>query len=140
MKRKSDVKKVYGMPGVAESSVTIPMFGGRTSLRVSFRGGVMDGFGRAVAKCVVGNAMYQHAIERSEYFRSGRIVLLSTKEEHPAGRPERDSAEYPSVKNDQAARMVLMKRFGVGVERLQDRAAILRTAEECNVSFPNLKP
>lgn len=138
MNRKSDVKKVYGMPGVSESSVMIPIFGGMTLLRVSFRGGMMDGFNRTVAKAVVSNPMYQHAIERSDYFKQGRIILLKTIENREKAVRE-DPVQYPSIRNAQAARMVLMKRFGVGLERLQDRSAILQAAEDCNVSFPNLK-
>jgi len=74
-------------------------------LYVPFTGGTQTEYGVTPAKYSTANAVVQAIIERSEYFRKGRIVLLSTK------KAASDKADEPAGKADGAGRTATAKAF-----------------------------
>lgn len=129
-------RKTYAMPGVTENSVIIKMMG--SHVRVNFRDGFNDGGRIAPATFTTDNPIVQIAIENSDYYKLGKIVVHRVIEEAQQT-DDAPSAEFPSVKTDQAARVMLMRRYNVPIGRLQDRGSILAAAKEVGVSFPNLQ-
>lgn len=128
------ITKVYALAGVAQCSLLFPIMG--TKIRVNFTDGTMDAFGQCPAKAEISAPLVQLAIEQSQLFKDGKITLLSTRGSE--ARSATSLQEYPNVNNTQAARNVLMLRYGIPIERLKDKASVLSEAGRVGVSFPNL--
>ena len=66
--------KTYGVLGLLEWNALIPA--GRAHLRIMFSGGALTAYGTTPATYSTKDAMVQQIIERSKYFKEGRIILL----------------------------------------------------------------
>ena len=71
------LRKIYGVMGMMEYQALIKV-GGRVTMRVAFTDGSSTAIGQVPATYVTDNLMFQHAIEHSADFRSGKIKLLKT--------------------------------------------------------------
>lgn len=65
---------VYGVYGLSEWVALIPA--GKARLRICFTGGGTSGHGTSAASFATRDASIATLIERSSYFRTGRIVRL----------------------------------------------------------------
>jgi len=68
--------KTYGVSGLMDWTAQIKV--GKATMSVHFTGGALTAYGVTPAKYSTSNAFYQRVIEESDYFKSGRIQLLST--------------------------------------------------------------
>ncbi len=72
---KNSRKKTYGVYGLMEWYCSIPCGGARVD--IPFTGGTMSGHGTVPAQYTTEDPFVQVVIEHSDYFRRGRIVLIS---------------------------------------------------------------
>ena len=72
---KNSRKKTYGVYGLMEWYCSIPCGGARVD--IPFTGGTMSGHGTVPAQYTTEDPFVQVVIERSDYFRRGRIVIIS---------------------------------------------------------------
>ena len=138
-------KVTYEIRGQIERSCYFRV--GKALLRVDFTGGAINSAGMTPANYVTDNPLYQKAIEDSEQFRSGEIVIGATEkieEKKVADDVAKKSLENSkievnvSVTNVQQARSVLMgEPYKVPLSELQNKQAIRSKADELGVSFPN---
>lgn len=73
------VKKIYGVSGMMEYHAIIKI-GSKSHLRVNFTEGSATAMGVTPATYSTDNLMFQHAIEHSDDFKSGKIKLIKTME------------------------------------------------------------
>lgn len=138
-------KKIrYEIKGQIERSCYFRV--GKALLRVEFTGGSINSAGMTPANYTTDNPIYQKAIEDSELFRLGEIVVGATynvgDEEKAAVQPEQTeklTADlFTDVTNVQQARSVLMNEpYKIALSELQNKAAVQSKAAELGVSFPN---
>ena len=138
-------KVTYEIRGQIERSCYFRV--GKALLRVDFTGGAINSAGMTPANYVTDNPLYQKAIEDSEQFRSGEIVIGATEkieEKKVADDDAKKSLENSkievnvSVTNVQQARSVLMgEPYKVPLSELQNKQAVRSKADELGVSFPN---
>lgn len=138
-------KVTYEIRGQIERSCYFRV--GKALLRVDFTGGAINSAGMTPANYVTDNPLYQKAIEDSEQFRSGEIVIGATEkieEKKVADDVAKKSLENSkievnvSVTNVQQARSVLMgEPYKVPLSELQNKQAVRSKADELGVSFPN---
>lgn len=118
---------------------------GKALLRVEFTGGSINSAGMTPAHYVTDNLIYQKAIEDSEQFKNGEIVIGQSEEvadeteiQSTAESMNVASAVFADVTNVQQARNVMMgEPFNVPLSELQNKAAVRAKADEFAVSFPN---
>lgn len=67
-------RKTYGVTGMMEFIAII--YCGKTQVKVPFTGGSLSGYGVTPAKYTTENPMIQAVIENSDYFKSGKIMLM----------------------------------------------------------------
>ena len=98
------------------------------------------------ANYVTDNPLYQKAIEESEQFRNGEIVIGATEkieekvtDANVVASEENGKKEViVSVTNVQQARSILMgEPYKVPLSELQNKVAVRAKADELGVSFPN---
>ena len=65
---------VYGVYGVMEWVALVPV--GRSTLKIHFEGGSMSGYGIRPATYETDHPGVRRIIERSEWYRRGRIKLI----------------------------------------------------------------
>ena len=137
-------KVTYEIRGQIERSCYFRV--GKALLRVDFTGGSINSAGMTPANYVTDNPLYQKAIEESEQFRNGEIVIGATEkiEEKVADANVVASEEngkkevIVSVTNVQQARSILMgEPYKVPLSELQNKVAVRAKADELGVSFPN---
>lgn len=71
-------RKIYGVRGLVEWEAVINC--GCAKVKIQFKGGSISGYGEVPATYTTENPMYQHVIENSCYFKSGRIFLVREME------------------------------------------------------------
>ena len=137
-------KVTYEIKGQIERSCYFRV--GKALLRVDFTGGAINSAGMTPANYVTDNPLYQKAIEDSEQFRTGEIVIGATEkiveEECVAdvSKSEENGGKevFVNVTNVQQARTVLMSEpYKVSLSELQNKQAVRGKADELGVSFPN---
>ena len=137
-------KVTYEIRGQIERSCFFRV--GKALLRVDFTGGSINSAGMTPANYTTDNALYQKAIEDSEQFRTGEIVIGATEkivEKQPAdidaSAENRGNKEvFVNVTNVQQARSMLMAEpYNISLSELQNKQAVRNKAEELGVSFPN---
>lgn len=137
-------KVTYEIRGQIERSCYFRV--GKALLRVDFTGGSINSAGMTPANYTTDNALYQKAIEDSEQFRNGEIVIGATEkiiEKEPAAyaahTEEKGNKEVlVNVTNVQQARSVLMAEpYNVSLSELQNKQAVRGKADELGISFPN---
>ena len=137
-------KVTYEIRGQIERSCYFRV--GKALLRVDFTGGSINSAGMTPANYTTDNALYQKAIEDSEQFRNGEIVIGATEKiEEKVAEANAASAEANSKKevivgvtNVQQARSILMgEPYKIPLSELQNKVAIRAKADELGISFPN---
>ncbi|MBQ5816857.1 MAG: hypothetical protein IIW35_00720 [Bacteroidaceae bacterium] len=137
-------KVTYEIRGQIERSCYFRV--GKALLRVDFTGGSINSAGMTPANYVTDNPLYQKAIEESEQFRNGEIVIGATEKieekvaEGNAASAEANSKKevIVSVTNVQQARSILMGvPYKIPLSELQNKVAIRAKADELGISFPN---
>lgn len=136
-------KVTYEIRGQIERSCYFRV--GKALLRVEFTGGSINSAGMTPASYTTDNPIYQNAIERSELFRKGEIVVGSVYVLEGASadtpvteQPENDTTAFPEVTNVQQARSVLMSEpYNIPLSELQNKAAVRSKADELGISFPS---
>ena len=137
-------KVTYEIRGQIERSCYFRV--GKALLRVDFTGGSINSAGMTPANYVTDNPLYQKAIEESEQFRNGEIVIGATEKIEEAA-PATETAlagenskqeVFVNVTNVQQARSVLMgEPYKVSLSELQNKVAVRAKADELGISFPN---
>lgn len=137
-------KVTYEIRGQIERSCYFRV--GKALLRVDFTGGSINSAGMTPANYVTDNPLYQKAIEESEQFRNGEIVIGATEkiedkvaDTNVVASEENGKKEViVSVTNVQQARGILMgEPYKVPLSELQNKVAVRAKADELGVSFPN---
>ena len=138
-------KVTYEIRGQIERSCYFRV--GKALLRVDFTGGSINSAGMTPANYVTDNPLYQKAIEESEQFRNGEIVIGATEkieekepvaETAPACENNSKQEVFVNVTNVQQARSVLMgEPYKVSLSELQNKGAVRGKADELGISFPN---
>lgn len=145
--------KTYGINNVVEASYLFPAMKGH--LRANFTGGVIDERRGRPATLTTKNQVAMFIIENSEMYRSGKIFIVAQvddpipekpvaakKETKKKSKPDKVAEDgrkiYEDVESIGDAVSVLMA-LGANAAELQDKATLLETANQLNVSFPNLK-
>ena len=67
-------KKIYGVKGIMEWIAEIQC--GKATVTVPFTGGSLSGYGIVPAQYATENPMMQAVIEKSDYYKSGKIFLI----------------------------------------------------------------
>lgn len=137
-------KVTYEIRGQIERSCYFRV--GKALLRVDFTGGSINSAGMTPANYVTDNPLYQKAIEESEQFRNGEIVIGATEKiEEKVAEGDAASAEantkkevIVSVTNVQQARSILMgEPYKIPLSELQNKVAVRAKGDELGISFPN---
>lgn len=137
-------KVTYEIRGQIERSCYFRV--GKALLRVDFTGGSINSAGMTPANYTTDNPLYQKAIEDSEQFRNGEIVIGATEkiiEKDSAAETAHSEAKsnkdvFVNVTNVQQARSMLMAEpYNVPLSELQNKQAVRGKADELGVSFPN---
>ncbi len=68
-------RKTYGVSGLMDWTTNIKA--GKATINVHFSGGALTAYGVTPATYSTANPLFQIVIENSEYYKSGRITLLS---------------------------------------------------------------
>ena len=136
-------KVTYEIRGQIERSCYFRV--GKALLRVDFTGGSINSAGMSPANYVTDNPLYQKAIEESEQFRNGEIVIGATEKIEEQKRVDETAVDenckqevFVNVTNVQQARSVLMgEPYNVSLTELQNKGAVRAKADELHISFPN---
>ena len=147
-------RKVYAINGYVEFSSVFQI--GTAPVRVDFKGGqISSTTGMNPATYTTSNPALQDAIEKSEKFQSGFIVIKSEKEiilatksgakaPNSQSKKERKDEDQGTasticedVKNTQEAKAFLIEKFNVDLSELQTKSGVKAKAAELKVSFPN---
>ncbi|MDE6026917.1 MAG: hypothetical protein K2G23_02465 [Muribaculaceae bacterium] len=83
------MRATYGVSGMMEWVALIPS--GRNIVRVRFSGGSLTGYGVAPATFRTTNPVVMDVIERSSYFKRGKIRLIKKEAEDAAQEQATDS-------------------------------------------------
>ena len=137
-------KVTYEIRGQIERSCYFRV--GKALLRIDFTGGSINSAGMTPANYTTDNPLYQKAIEESEQFRNGEIVIGATEKiaekevasEATIGNEKSNREVFVNVTNVQQARSLLMTEpYNVSLSELQNKQAVRNKADELGVSFPN---
>lgn len=153
--------KTYSIMGQISCSMVFRMR--MLRFRINFDGGSLTSQGVIPAIYKTSDPLIQHVIEQSSRYKNGTISIqsvvdlaedipenevvdesdldvtpASVKEASSEGGS--DKTEYPEITNFQSAKSILMsKPYNVPLSELQTKEALIKKAEELNVSFPNMK-
>lgn len=146
--------KTYGVRGLMEWICQIPV--GKAHTRVEFSGGTLTPFGITPAKYTTSDPLKQQIIERSDYFKEGKITLLRSldtgkDDEEVVSGTERRAVEAHPVSNGEKTKLVtvevnglsdakeyLTKHAGVAAGELKTRKAILDAAGKHGIMFKGI--
>lgn len=81
----------------------------------------------------------QKAIENSNAFKKGLIVTPGGAIANTDVKSTDEPKSYPDITDFQEAADILKKEYGVAHQSVRSPEAILKKAQELNVSFPDLK-
>lgn len=128
---------------------------GKSTLSVQFKGGTLTGYGVSPAKFVTSDRIVQDVIEKSDYFKSGRIRLMRTfedkAEQMPANTkkietPEVDAPKVASIEDEKKETVVevasiedakdyLMDNFSIHWTKIKTPEAIMSAGKARNIRF-----
>lgn len=158
--------KTYGVDGFVARSMIVANPTGDVKFRLDFRNGNLDKLQKRPATCIVSNPVEQVVIENHPLFKKGIIRLISvggtadtvkTSEVNNEVKKVRDRkgrasarttvatalkdeatgfTTYPEVKTLGDVTNVLLS-LGVNMAELRDEDAILKTAGDMKLTFPN---
>ncbi|MDE5806666.1 MAG: hypothetical protein K2H76_01000 [Muribaculaceae bacterium] len=87
------MRATYGVSGMMEWVALIPT--GRNIVRVRFSGGSLTGYGVAPATFRTTNPVVMDVIEKSSYFKRGKIRLLKKEDENATQETGADQLSGP---------------------------------------------
>lgn len=140
--------KTYGVDGLMEWHARIPV--GNGAMHVDFTDGAITGYGVTPAEFTTKNPVVQAIIEKSDYFRQGKIFLLrEVKDSTDVSKAEQVSSESEdalgdadatdkivvSVSCNDEAKDYLVEHFGVLKSDMRTRAQINTAAAKHGVVF-----
>lgn len=145
------MKKTYGVDGLMEWQARIPC--GKATVLISFTGGTLTTYGTTPAEYTTSDLLKQTIIERSDYYKQGRIKLLrQTPDERdgttvPTGKGTdaletvgaMDERERVKVASLEDARDYLSEKHGVKKSGLTSRRAIYEAARRNGVEFVGIE-
>ena len=156
------MRKVYGMPGVAQAQVVLTSPSGKTKYKIPFNDGITTSRDKTPAKFTTDNPIIQDVIESDPTFNK-KIFLLNVydkpvvteaapavaKTSAPKGRPAPKKAKqaaetnegkvFEEVNNLGEAINILMNAGPVDGASVTSVEGVLAKAQEFGISFPNLK-
>jgi len=137
--------KTYGAKGLMEWQCLIRS--GKTKLHISFTGGTLTEYGVSAAKYTTSNPIIQDMIERSDYFKTGKITLLRSVETKVGGsgkqlhQSAKDNAQgekemtVVKVSSLDDAKDYLVEHFGATSSQLLTKRSIENVAKTNGVTF-----
>ncbi|MCM1153180.1 MAG: hypothetical protein NC328_05960 [Muribaculum sp.] len=133
--------KTYGAYGMIDWTVIFTI--GRQSINVTFSGGKLSGFGSVPARFATSDPVLQNIIERSQYFKRGRIQIIHTEESEEiprntvvCGNSESGVAHRViDVPDLNSARQQLMRMTGVAREKVMSRRDVEEVAKSNNIKL-----
>lgn len=146
--------KTYALRGDTVDATYI-FKAGKTKVRAHFQGGVPDERRRRPATLTTSNQVAMVVIEQTPMFKSGAIYILSQNiDEGERDRMKPAAAPAPAKETKKSSKKVEEKSYpdatslgqavniltdlGANAEDLLTPAAVLETAAQMKVSFPNL--
>lgn len=144
-------KKTYGAAGYMDWVAQIPA--GAAMVKVHFSGGALTQYGVTPAEYVTDNLFIQNVIEKSQYFKDGRIQLLNTiqisqkRQESGVKSQERavekrDSNEVATTEVTvsclQDAQEYLQEHFGVPTYKVRSKVSAQAIAGEHGIEFKGI--
>lgn len=139
--KRDNMKKRYGVIGLMEWEAIIKL--GKALLHIPFSGGAMTAYGVTPAHYTTDNPIIQHAIENSEYYKKGKIRLLSSfgdveikQTQADIGQKEPAIVEKVSCLDD--ARDYLVEKFNATKNSLRTRKAIEDYAMSKGIKFEGI--
>lgn len=96
------IRKTYGVSGLTDWTTQIKA--GKATVNVHFSGGALTAYGVTPATYSTANPFFHTVIENSEYFKNGRIMLLSQTEVsgEPKPKAHKDEAEPAGLSQEEA--------------------------------------
>lgn len=143
------VKKTYGVKGMIEWHALIP-FGKGSTMKVDFTGGTLTGYGISPAKFTTGNKMVQDIIERSAYYKTGKIILMNVYDMGGPVEPPKKKADAKPAKKDEEGGIVpkeeitvssiedareILKERGISWTKLKTEEGVIAMAKSLNIEF-----
>lgn len=133
--------KTYGAPGLMEWQAQIKV--GKATFNFCFSGGTLTGYGVTPAIYTTSNKVYQAIIENSNYYKTGKIILVreipveddaeematETKEE------EADGLKVIKVACLEDARQILINEYRVAPSKILTEAKVTASAKGKGVKF-----
>lgn len=152
--------KTYGAKGLMEWVALIQV--GRATIQVPFTGGTKSGLDMSPATYTCRSEVFQQVIENSDYFKSGKIVLLrqtatpeDEKKEAATKAKKTDEPQKPTQTTDTEesatqlekvtvsdrgeAKAYLMEHFNLSAGTLRTKADIERYGKAHGVEFVGLE-
>lgn len=131
-------KKTYGVKGMIEWHALIPF--GKSMMSVKFTGGTLTGYGISPAKFTTSDKIAQSVIERSDLFKSGKIMLLAVYEDandKPVEKKAETKVKLEEVKvaSIDDAKEYLMEKFKISWTKLRTQDAIMQTGKSNGIQF-----
>lgn len=138
--------KTYGAKGLMEWQCLIRS--GKSKLHITFTGGTLTEYGVSSAKYTTSNPIIQDMIERSDYFKNGKITLLRTVESKvrdketvktqektsKSGTKDKGLKTVPVASLDDA-KEYLTEHFGLSAQDLLTKKAIEAAAKANGIVF-----
>lgn len=136
--------KTYGAKGLMEWQCLIRS--GKSKLHITFTGGTLTEYGVSAAKYTTSNPIIQDMIERSDYFKNGKITLLrkveksSTEQVQAQEATAKKSAKGKDlatikVSSLDDAKDYLVEHFGLSAQDLLTKKSIEAAAKTNGVVF-----
>ena len=128
--------KTYGVKGLMEWQCVIAS--GGASFHFTFSEGTMTGYGVTPAKYSTTNPLLQNVIERSQYFKSGKIFLVKQIVLEEDAAPEEVATEElkkVEVSCLEDAKEYLAEHCGVSRLKLKSKQSIENYAKENKIEF-----
>ena len=142
-------KKTYGVQGMIEWHALIP-FGRGSTMKVDFTGGTLTGYGISPAKFTTSNKMVQDIIERSMYYKTGKIILMNVYDIGGPVEPQKKRDDAKPVKKDEESTIVskeeitvssiedareILKERGISWTKLKSEEGVIAMAKSLNIEF-----
>lgn len=111
-------------------------------MKVDFTGGTLTGYGISPAKFTTSNKMVQDIIERSMYYKTGKIILMNVYDIGGPVEPQKKRDDAKPVKKDDAKPVkkdeesTIVSKEEITVSSIEDAREILK---ERGISWTKLK-
>lgn len=129
------ILKIYGVKGLMEWQCVIKA--GNTKFHFAFSEGTMTGYGVTPAKYSTSDPILQNVIEKSDYFKRGKIFIVKTFELEQAPVAPVADEEFKKVEVSclEDAKDYLAENCGVSRLKLKGKQSIVNQAAELKIEF-----